>query len=704
MNRVTYLYALSSPDAEYLPVFVDYVRRTLGSNGKFKIGVETVAELPVMDGVRYFPPGSLQTAMFNQLAAEEPTGQVLFFNQGTALPILGRQSASQIASLPEGTFLTLDGRRPIISQHMDLDEIVRLDWEDVEFTRSVHEESPLGFAALREDFLRVRGFDERTSYNTTYVMDVLTRFRRLAMVRMRIDIMDGFSVDLESVFPGLTSEALPLNVSVRENQKAHVQSDPTIFRNLVAWSVPAAYRPVLVTVSIATRNRSEYLLDSIRSVQAQSFEDWELIVVDDGSEDNTKAVVESVADGRVKYYHQEPAGISSARNLAADKSRGYFTAVHDDDDIMLPWRLETSLAAISANSRASYGSWVNFDDVTAEMVLHITKRNFGKELVAFSGQTPGHATWLLPTAIIQHLRYDESLTSSVDHNLAVRTVMSGLTWRHTEKVLFLRRLHPAQVSQTDSRRQRAAAILTRYANTFSANFNGLKVITEKGKALNFPAPADKLRLSETFGAYLPDHLVRRSATIQGLVGKKILAFDFHDRFDFIVAETDLLTDRSTLELGGVSGMTWDDIVAVRKSGFTGFTYTAKIGPEFGIDAASTKAGHFEAGEDVTDIMNSRMVALLERARKSSPSAVLVNIDGEYITLDSLQKVTGLVSAHHLSVNLEPVTRISRLLIGFSSETNARAFIEKDDIPPSSWSIVFPIQRDVAVAVQCHLGA
>lgn len=703
MNPVTYLYALSSPDAEFFPVFVDYVRQTLGSNGNVKIGVESAAELPVMEGVRYFPAGTLQTAMFNQLAAEERAEQVLFFNQGTALPSLGEQSVSQIASLPEGTFLTLDGRRPIISQQLDLDEIVRLDWDDVEFTRSVHEESPLGFAALREDFLRVRGFDERVSYNTTYVMDILTRFRRLAMVRMRMDTMDGYSVDLESVFPGLTSEALPLNVSVRENQKAHVQSDTSIFRNLVSWSVPAAHRPILVTVSIATRNRSEYLMDSIRSVQAQSFEDWELIIVDDGSEDNTRAVVESVDDERVKYHYQEPTGISSARNLAADRSLGYFTAVHDDDDIMLPWRLETSLSAITADSRASYGSWVNFDDVTAEMVLHITKSSFGKDLVAFSGQTPGHATWLLPTAIIQHLRYDESLTSSVDHNLAVRTVMSGLTWRHTEKVLFLRRLHPTQVSQTDSRRQRAAAILTRYANTFSADFNGLKVITEKGKSLRFPAPADKLRLSETFGAYLPDHLVRRGATVQGLVGKKVLALDLHDRFTFIVAETDLFTDRSTLELGGISGVTWDDMVAVRKSGFPGFTYTAAVGPQIGIDAARAEPGQFETNGDATGIMNSRMVALLGRARKSSPSAVLLNIEGEHLALDSLQKVTGLVSAHHLSVNVEPQTRVSRLLLGFSSEKNARDFIETDDVPPSAWSIVLPIQRDASVAVQRHLG-
>lgn len=698
MTSLTYLYALSSPSAESLTIFVDYIQRAL-PGADISIAVESAEELPALDGVRCFPAGTNQMEMFNQLAADEPAGQVLFFNQGTALPRLGVHAVSQIASMPDGTFFTLDGRRPILSQQLELQEMLRLEWDDVEFTRSVHEESPLGFAAKREDFLRVRGFDERNTYKSTYVMDLLSRFSRFAMVRFRMDAMDAYSMDLEPLFPGLTpTERLPLNVSVRDNQKAHVLSDISIFRNLVAWSVPAEQRTILVTVAIATRNRSEYLLDSIRSVQAQSFEDWELIVVDDGSDDNTREVVESVADERVKYYYQEPTGISAARNYAADKSAGYFTAVHDDDDIMLPWRLETSLSAITADARASYGSWVNFDNVTGDMVLHITKSGFSKDLVAFSGQTPGHATWLLPTAIIQHLRYDESLTSSVDHNLAVRTVMSGLTWQHTEKVLFLRRLHPTQVSQTDSRRQRAAAILTRYANTFSADFNGLKVITEKGKDLHYPSSADKRRLPQTFGAYLPDHLVRRETTVTGLVGKKVLALDLHDRFSFIVAEIDLLTDRSTLELGGVAGVTWDDIVAIRKSGFPGFEYSAEVG-----SVATVIPDESETAASAVGVMNSRLIALMQRARKSAASAVLLDIEGEHLALETLRATAGLTSAHHLSVNTEPAARTSRLLLGFSSERDARAFIDAQDSPLPSWSIVLPVQRDMTVAVQRHLG-
>ncbi|MGP5164279.1 glycosyltransferase family 2 protein [Arthrobacter rhombi] len=700
MNEIKFLYALSAPELETLSTFVEYIKLQVSDHGHVVVGVASDGDVPKIDGVVGFPAGTSPMSMFNQLAGRAGPDDVLFFSQGTSLPVIAPSVVANLAALPRGGFATLDSRRPILSQELELHEMLQLSWDSVEFTRSVHEESPLGIVVGRADFLTVRGFDERSSYNSTYLMDLLARFRRFAMVEERVNSLDAYSMDLEPVFSGLTSEPLPLNVSVRENQKIHVQSDVSIFRNLVSWSVPREFRPVLVTVAIATRDRSDYLLDSIRSVQNQSFQDWELVVIDDGSEDRTKQVVESVEDPRVRYAYQTPQGISAARNHAAEMSGGYFTAVHDDDDMMLPWRIETSLRTICAEAQASYGSWANFDDISGEMALHITKRGFGRELVAFSGQTPGHATWLLPTAIVRSLKYDETLTSSVDHNIAVRSVMSGVKWKHSEKVLFLRRIHPAQVSQTDSRRQRSAAVLTRYANVFPADFNGVKSLAERGKALTFPSPADKQRLFEEFGAYLPDHLVERGMTVQGLVGKKILAMDLHDRFKFIIAETDLQTDRSTLELGGVGEITWDDMVAVRASGFTGCTYTFK---NRGKATRDQLTGLDDVGS-ATEIANSRALKVLETAKKTSASAVVAEIEGEHLSIEELWKIPGLLSARHLSVNEEPNLRFSSLLLGFREEKYAREYLDSEDAPGGNWSIFLPSQRDMEAAVTRHLGA
>ena len=90
-----------------------------------------------------------------------------------------------------------------------------------------------------------------------------------------------------------------------------------------------------VSVVIATFNRAEYLPVTIDSVLNQSFQDFELIVVDDGSTDKTKAVVECYGS-RLKYFYQSNRGASSARNLGVRHARAPWIAFQDSDDLSLP--------------------------------------------------------------------------------------------------------------------------------------------------------------------------------------------------------------------------------------------------------------------------------------------------------------------------------------------------------------------------------
>ena len=59
----------------------------------------------------------------------------------------------------------------------------------------------------------------------------------------------------------------------------------------------------LVSVIMPTYNRAAYIVDAIESVRQQTYANWELIIVDDGSEDNTEELVEAVGDSRIKFYH-----------------------------------------------------------------------------------------------------------------------------------------------------------------------------------------------------------------------------------------------------------------------------------------------------------------------------------------------------------------------------------------------------------------
>jgi glycosyltransferase involved in cell wall biosynthesis len=95
-----------------------------------------------------------------------------------------------------------------------------------------------------------------------------------------------------------------------------------------------------VSVVIATYNRAGFLPATLDSVLAQKFHDFEIIVVDDGSTDNTREVLRAYGD-RVRYLYQENRGPSAARNLGARHARAAWIAIQDSDDLCEKHHLET---------------------------------------------------------------------------------------------------------------------------------------------------------------------------------------------------------------------------------------------------------------------------------------------------------------------------------------------------------------------------
>ena len=89
----------------------------------------------------------------------------------------------------------------------------------------------------------------------------------------------------------------------------------------------------LVSVVIPTYDRAELLPRAVRSVLAQTYQNMEIIIVDDGSRDNTQEVVKSFSDPRVRYVrHDTNRGVSAARNTGIKNSRGEFIGLLDSDD------------------------------------------------------------------------------------------------------------------------------------------------------------------------------------------------------------------------------------------------------------------------------------------------------------------------------------------------------------------------------------
>jgi len=106
------------------------------------------------------------------------------------------------------------------------------------------------------------------------------------------------------------------------------------------------------SVIIPTFNRAGFIRKTIESVLVQSLQDFEIIVVDDGSTDNTEVVVKSITSDKIKYYKKENAERAAARNFGAKVSTGIYINFLDSDDVVYPQHLQSAKKFSEANAEA----------------------------------------------------------------------------------------------------------------------------------------------------------------------------------------------------------------------------------------------------------------------------------------------------------------------------------------------------------------
>ncbi len=109
-------------------------------------------------------------------------------------------------------------------------------------------------------------------------------------------------------------------------------------------------RQNLVSVIIPTFNRAHLIRETIDSVLKQTYQNFEIIIVDDGSTDNTAEVVKSYSDPRISYFYQPNSGLpAKARNVGLTRASGEFIAFLDSDDIWFPRKIERQLTEFAKN-------------------------------------------------------------------------------------------------------------------------------------------------------------------------------------------------------------------------------------------------------------------------------------------------------------------------------------------------------------------
>ncbi len=185
----------------------------------------------------------------------------------------------------------------------------------------------------------------------------------------------------------------------------------------------------LISVIIPVYNTEQYISCCIDSVLSQSFTNFELILVDDGSKDGSGTICDEYAkkDNRIRVFHKGNGGVSSARNLGLDNARGEWIYFVDSDDELLPGGLQTLVDGICDDVDIVGGGYERFGS-KGELLEAVDERvttTLSKEetLLIVSNDRPKYYSylgymwmWMFRSSVIRshHLRFDTSIKIKED--------------------------------------------------------------------------------------------------------------------------------------------------------------------------------------------------------------------------------------------------------------------------------------------------
>jgi len=111
----------------------------------------------------------------------------------------------------------------------------------------------------------------------------------------------------------------------------------------------------IISIIMSTYNRADLILETIESIQKQTYSNWELIIVDDGSEDNTAELIRKLHDSRIKFYSAGRIGIGGKiKNIGIEKSNRDLIAFIDSDDLWAPTKLEMQVKSMEEYPEAGF--------------------------------------------------------------------------------------------------------------------------------------------------------------------------------------------------------------------------------------------------------------------------------------------------------------------------------------------------------------
>lgn len=223
----------------------------------------------------------------------------------------------------------------------------------------------------------------------------------------------------------------------------------------------------LVTVLIPSYNAAPYLREAVDSVLSQDLRDLELLVIDDGSTDDTAAVLAAVDDARVRVVRQDNTGLVGALNRGLDEARGRYLARMDADDVMPPGRLTAQIRALTDDpSLAVCGTdYELFGAATGRVRMPRTDSACRQRLLLSSCHCGASVMIRSDVLYRSGIRFRSEFAHAEDYRFFTEFAAHG-RMANLPIVGYRYRIHPHQVSAVFSDEQRAAHL--RIAREYAA--------------------------------------------------------------------------------------------------------------------------------------------------------------------------------------------------------------------------------------------
>jgi glycosyltransferase involved in cell wall biosynthesis len=212
----------------------------------------------------------------------------------------------------------------------------------------------------------------------------------------------------------------------------------------------------MVSVILPVYNGQNYLAAAIESILGQTYTDYELIIIDDGSSDSTKEIVLSYSDSRIKYFYQENRGLSISLNRGIEYSQYEYIARMDADDIALPQRLEMQITYLKDNPNIDLvGGQMHAINADGDFIGYrhspVGEENIGR-YIKF-GCPVFHSTYLVRKYVYKSLSGYRNLKTAQDYDLLLRAHEHGFIIENLSFTVLSYRVHPLGGSQRDKLRQ-----------------------------------------------------------------------------------------------------------------------------------------------------------------------------------------------------------------------------------------------------------